>query len=99
MIGSKLEMHVGILKALANKGSLPLAHLMYEANANLNVLKDLLGFLIKQGLVEEIKVGASEVVYANTERGTSVLRFFGQLDKSLPAKNQQDESYTFSIDS
>ena len=98
MIGSKLEMHVGILTVLTNKGPLQLTNLMCEANINCDVIRELLCFLVKQGLVEEIKVSENGVVYAITERGTSVVRFFGQLDKSLPAKNQQNESYSFSIE-
>ena len=93
---SKLEMHVDILKVLANKGPLQLTHLMCEANINCNVLKEHLDFLIKQGLVEEIEAGKNSI-YANTDRGTSVIRFFGQLDKSLPAK-QETDSYSFAIE-
>ncbi len=48
---SKLEMHVDILKVIANKGPLQMPIIMYEANLNCNVLKENLGFLIKQGLI------------------------------------------------
>ena len=95
---SKLEMHVDILKVLADKGPLQLTHLMGEANVNCNVLKEHLGFLIKQGLVAEIEVGKNSVAYANTDRGKSVIRFFGQLDKSLPAKQEETDSFKFAIE-
>ncbi len=49
-------MHVDILKVLAHKGPLQISHLLCETNVNFNVLKEHLGFLIKQGLVEEIDV-------------------------------------------
>ena len=94
---SKLEMHVDILKVLAHKGPLQISTLMCETNFNYNVLKEHLGFLTKQGLVAEIGVGKNSIVYANTDRGTSVIRFFGQLDKSFPSK-QETDSFTFAIE-
>jgi predicted transcriptional regulator len=95
---SKLEMHVEILRVLAQKGPLQLKHLMPQGDVNLNILKELLGFLIKQGLVEEVVVDKNNVVYANTDRGASVIRFFGQLDKSFPEKLEEGESYSFRIE-
>jgi predicted transcriptional regulator len=59
---------------------------MYEINVNCNILKKHLDFLIKQGLIEERAVGKSSVVYANTARGTEVIRFFRELDKALSVK-------------
>ena len=81
---SKLEMYVDILKVLAQRGPLKLTHIMYKANVNCNVLKEYLAFLIKQGLIEERAVRKGKVVYANTARGTAVLKFFRELDKALP---------------
>jgi len=95
---SKLEMHVEILRVLAQKGPLQLKNLMSQGNVNCNILKEHLGFLIKQGLVEEVIVDKNNVVYANTDRGTSVIRFFGQLDKSFPVKLEEGESYSFQIE-
>ncbi len=95
---SKLEMYVEILRVLAQKGPLQLKHLLSQGNVNCNILKVHLGFLIKQGLVEEVVVDKNNVVYANTDRGTSVIRFFGQLDKSFPVKIEEGESYSFQIE-
>jgi predicted transcriptional regulator len=95
---SKLEMHVDILKVIANKGPLQMPILLCEAKVNCNVLKEHLDFLIKQGLVAEISVDKNSVVYANTGRGTSVIRFFGQLDKSFPAKQEEIDSVSFPIE-
>ncbi len=81
---SKLEMYVDILKVLAQRGPMKLTHIMYKSNVNCNVLKEYLGFLIKQGLIEERIVGKGRVVYANTARGTSVLAYFRELHKALP---------------
>ena len=81
---SKLEMYVDILRVLAQRGPLKLTHIMYKANVNCNILKGYLDFLIKQGLIEERVVGKSNVVYANTARGTAVIKFFRELNKALP---------------
>jgi predicted transcriptional regulator len=89
---SKLEMYVDILKVLAHRGPLKLTHIMYKANVNCSVLKEYLEFLIKQGLVEERVVGKRRVVYATTQRGITVLRYFRELKEVLPiveeARNQ-----------
>jgi len=85
---SKLEMHVDILKVLAQRGPLQQTDIMYQANLNCNILKENLGFLIKQGLIEEILMEKNDVVYANTNRGTAVIRFFGELEKTLPVKEE-----------
>ena len=81
---SRLEMHIDILKALARKGPLKLTHVMYKANVNCSVLKEYLDFLMKQGLVEEQYVGKKRVVYAITQRGLTVLKYFRELRTVLP---------------
>ena len=81
---SKLETYVDILKVLAQKGPLKLTHIMYKANLNCGVLKEYLEFLIKAGLIEERIVGKSRVVYANTQQGLTVLKYFRELNKALP---------------
>jgi predicted transcriptional regulator len=89
---SKLEMYVDILSVLAHRGPLKLTHVMYKANVNCSVLKEYLDFLIKQGLVEERTAGKQRVVYAVTQRGITVLKYFKELKQVLPiveeARNQ-----------
>jgi len=84
---SKLEMHIDVLKVLANRGPLKLTHIMYKANVNCSVLKEYLDFLIQRGLVEEQtmhkKRNKTKVVYAITERGRTVLRYFRELNNAL----------------
>jgi predicted transcriptional regulator len=80
---SKLEMYVDILNVLAQRGPLKVTHINYEANISCNVLKEYLNFLIKQGLIEERETGKNGVVYANTARGASVLKFFRETNKVL----------------
>ena len=65
---------------------MPLTQIMCQATVTCNILKEYLGFLIKQGLIEEIVMEKNNVVYANTDRGTAVIKFFGGLDKTLPVK-------------
>ena len=77
-------MYVDILKVLAQRGPLKLTHIMYKANVNCSVLKEYLDFLIKQGLVEERAVGKSRIVFAVTQRGVTVLKYFRELKQVLP---------------
>jgi len=48
------------------------------------VLKQYLEFLIKQNLVEERTVGKRRVVYATTQKGITVLKYFRELKQVLP---------------
>jgi predicted transcriptional regulator len=77
-------MYIDILRVLAQKGPLKLTHIMYKANVNCSVLKQYLNFLIKQELVEEQTVGKKRIVYAITDRGRTVLRYFRELRAVLP---------------
>ena len=84
---SKLELHVDILKVLARHGPLKLTHVMYKANVNCSVLKQYLDFLIQHNLVEEQTLPKrrhkTKVVYAITERGRIVLKYFRELESTL----------------
>jgi len=84
---SKLEMYIDILKALARHGQLKLTHIMYKANVNCSTLKQYLDFLIQHNLVEEQtlhkKRNKKRVVYAITERGLTVLKYFKELNNAL----------------
>ncbi|MCW4055114.1 MAG: winged helix-turn-helix domain-containing protein [Candidatus Bathyarchaeota archaeon] len=85
---SKLEMYVDILFVLARKGPLKLTHIMYKANVNCSVLTEYLGFLIQKELVEERTVRKSRTVYAITQRGITVLKYFGELKRVLPIEEE-----------
>jgi len=77
-------MYVDILKVLARHGSLKLTHIMYKANVNCTVLKEYLDFLIANNLIEEKTIRKQRIVYAITERGTTVLKYFRELKVVLP---------------
>ena len=86
---SKLEMYVDILSVLALRGPLKLTHIMYKANVNCSVLREYLDFLMKHELVEERKVQgrkarSNRIVYAITQRGITVLKYFRELKQALP---------------
>jgi predicted transcriptional regulator len=88
---SKLEMYVDILNVLEQRGPLKVSHIMHEANVNCSTLKGCLEFLIKQGLIEERIVGKNGVVYGNTTRGTQVIKFFTEMDRTLSVREVDDK--------
>ena len=71
-------MYVDILSVLAHRGPLKLTHIMYKANVNCSVLIEYLGFLIQKELVEE-----SRTIYAITQRGITVIKYFAELKRVL----------------
>ncbi len=81
---SKLETYVDILKVLAQKGPLKLTHIMYKANVNCKVLKEYLNFLMTQSLIEERRARKANIVYAITQRGITVLKYFHEVKQVLP---------------
>jgi predicted transcriptional regulator len=80
---SKLETYIAILSVLANKGPMKLTHIMYKANVNCCVLRDNLACLTKQKLVEERTI-KEHTIFAVTQRGINVLRYFKEVTKALP---------------
>ena len=82
---SKLERYVDILKVLADTGPLKLTHIMYKSNFNCSVLKEYLCFLIKRGLVEERTVKKNHSVFALTQRGITMLKYFLELTQEISA--------------
>lgn len=81
---SKLETYVDILSVLSLRGPLKLTHVMYKANVNCSVLKEHLDYLLKQELIEERPIGKRRIVYAVTQRGLMVLKYFRELKQVLP---------------
>jgi len=77
-------MYVDILSVLAHQGPLSLTHVMHKANVNCSLLREYLEFLIKQGLIEQRTFRKQHVVYAITQRGITVLKFFKELKQELP---------------
>ena len=65
---SKMEMHLDIIKTLAQKGPLKLTHIMYKANVNCSVLSEQLEFLMQQNIVQEKTLKKGKIVYELTEK-------------------------------
>jgi predicted transcriptional regulator len=89
---SKMEMHLDILRTLAQKGPLKLTHIMYKANVNCCVLKEFLDFLTKQNLIEEKTLRKERIVYKITEKGLTVLKYFRELQIMLPVLDEDKVS-------
>ena len=70
---SKLEACEEILGILSKEAS-TIDRLSYETNMNISMARDILRFLIKNGLVEERKLNKSTKLNAITERGAGVLK-------------------------
>jgi len=85
---SKMEIHLDILRTLAQKGPLKLTHIMYKANVNFSVLKEYLDFLTQQELVEEKTIKKERIVYTITEKGLTVLKYFRELQIMLPINEE-----------
>ena len=81
---NKLEMYVGVLKILAQNYSPETSHFADLINLGTNGLKKCVGFLLKQGLVENRKLNNNKEVYLITQRGIRVLEFFKQLNQDSP---------------
>jgi predicted transcriptional regulator len=81
---SKLETCVCILKILNRAGSLKITHLMQKADLNFNALQGQLDVLIRLGMVKEELASSEKIVYAITERGTKILKFFANLNPMVP---------------
>ena len=89
---SKLEVYLDILKVLAHREPLKPSHIMLKANVNTDVLKECLDFLIKQNLVEEQIIGKGNTVFAITQRGVAVLKYFRELEQVLPIVEEARKS-------
>ncbi len=81
---SKFEVCIDILKVVAYRGPLKVTYIMRKANINYKALNEQLNFLITQGLLEERKEGQRRVVFAVTQQGIKVLKYFREIKQVLP---------------
>jgi len=66
---------------------------MYKANVNCSVLKPYLDYLIQQNLVEEQtlhKRNKTRVIYAITEKGRTVLKYFREVNNALQITEKEN---------
>jgi len=76
-------MRVDILRILTHE-PMKLTKLMHKVNLSENVLKQHLGFLIQQDLIEEQNIGEDTVFYITTERGLRVLQIVAPMIVEAP---------------
>lgn len=88
---SKFEMHLDIIRTLAQKGPLKLTHIMYKANVNCSVLREQLDFLIQLNIVNEKTQKKEKVVFELTEKGFSILRTFRELQTLMPVDDENTQ--------
>jgi len=77
-------MYVDILKVLADNVLLKQSNIMSQANLNSNILRERMSFLIKCQLVEEQTIKKRKTVFAITQKGINVLRYFRELEQMSP---------------
>jgi predicted transcriptional regulator len=75
-----------ILKVVAHRNSVKPTHIMYKANLNYQVLQVCMGFLVAKGMIEEQAVEKQRTLYAITEKGITILKYFRELEKLNPQK-------------
>ena len=83
---SKLETHIDILKTFSYATFLTLTQIEDKLKFNNSSLKENLDFLITHGLVEEQTRRKINAVFAITQRGIVVLKYFRQYPVEISIK-------------
>jgi predicted transcriptional regulator len=91
---SHLEKYIEIIGILFQNGPLKPTPLMYKANLNSNVLKKDLNFLVKQSLIEELTSGNVKTIFAITQKGINVLKYFQAFKQDLQIIEETKPSYS-----
>jgi predicted transcriptional regulator len=76
MTQSPLETYIEIINLLEREGPSNLIDIRNMTNLNCFSIKEKLGFLIKQGLVEEQTFGKARIFFAVTQKGLIVRKYF-----------------------
>ena len=82
-IKSNLELHINVLRDLAVHGPLQISNLKEKTKIDGSTLKKNLEFLVQNGLVKERPINKAQVLYAITERGSTILNCFLKLNDTL----------------
>ena len=75
---ANIQLCVGVLELLSQRGLSRIAHIMYELNANCNSLKNQLAFMEEQGLVKKKATEKKRVGYSITKQGSIILNSFNE---------------------
>ena len=66
--------------------------MMYETNVNCGPLKEYLGLLMKQNMVEKRNIGRHRAAYSISQRGIMVLEHFRKLKHDVPILGENANS-------
>ena len=88
MMRSRFELYLDVLKVLINNGPSKITHISYKANINSDFLEKYLDFLIAQRTVEERIIGNDSPVFAITQHGINLLKYFWQPELPLIEKEK-----------
>ena len=80
---SKLEVHLAILQTLSNHGKLIPTHITYNTYLNCRYVKECLGFLVKNNLVQEMNEKKKRKTYEITDLGLKALQTAKKIDNSF----------------
>jgi predicted transcriptional regulator len=65
-----------------------MTQIAYASNLKLDSLKEYLDFLIKQGAIEERTIDSENSIFAITQQGITLIKFFWQPELSLNEKEK-----------
>lgn len=95
MTQSPLETYIEIINLLEREGPSNLIDIRDMTNLNCFSIKEKLGFLIKQGLVEEQTFGKARIFFAVTQKGLIVRKYFqGQENTPLIVTEDLKQRHT-----
>lgn len=77
---SRIELYVDVLRAIHNGRKSP-SRVVYSANLSYDRVTRCIDFLEEQGLVERSE--GKKKVYAVTEKGKEVIKYFDEVENSL----------------
>ena len=80
---SNLELHVDVLRDLAVHGPLQISNLKEKTKIDEPTLKKNLEFFVYNGLVEKRPINKIQFLYDITERGSTILYWFSNLNDAL----------------
>ena len=75
---SRLQISTEILTAIANGEQKP-TRIMYACNLSWNSVRDILGFLMTKGYIDEMYENEKRKRYCITSNGRNVLRYYSGL--------------------
>lgn len=87
---SKLEIYLEILNILDHRDALKLAQIINVTNLDFNGLRENIGFLINQGLIEVKIIHQKRKIYSITPLGSKVLNQFRALKETIQIINQEN---------